>query len=528
MKWLFFLTVFLLVRLAFKKALAATPGRWFDPHMIAATAIGNAVIYSLFLWTATALSNADESWLVRLAWHFRGLAWINQTQIGAVIAAMILTTIAAVTFAARSGVYLQTVATSLEKLAGLILAIFVVAIYAQYTALTASAIWSVWFDEYEWAPPLSPFVLKSLSLSWGIGVLIGAVVAIALTLAIAYDALRPFLFLVGLIRPYASGEDLVYENFDLSLERGRVGEEPKNAKRILLISDLHITRQDLAPIHSARKSGESQSFILKVLENVQPELIIVAGDITDVGDPHAWNAASKLFSQWRHKVFSVLGNHDIHFYRSFVPSYLAPMSVDQKQLRKNLLLIEGRSFERFPRIERLPDLSLVLVGLDSNRRPPSTPLTNAIGEVGSEQLRVARDDVEEVRKPGDLIIVVVHHQIISPKFSLDGLYLRCLDAAEVLAFASEIGAGAIIHGHKHMPYLARSHDGLSPLIISCGSTHHLPDGPFADEARQPSAYEISISDGCIHTVSIIRDTSVSLATAACAASRANAAKSERG
>lgn len=508
MKWFIFLSFFFTVRLVFKRILAETPGRWYEPKMIAISSVGSAGIFSTFLCIATWMWSLDESWIGRLAWHFRGLAWIDGTLALSTLAFVVFAGITASAFASRSGVYAQTAATVFERLMIMVVVIFFAAVYVQYVALTAFAVRSVWSDNYGWAPQVFPFLLKSTSIFWGIGVLVGAVVGTALCLIIAYEALRPLLFLAGLIRPYASGEDLVYGNFDLSLEYQGAGEDLKDARKLLVISDLHITPQGRTPIHSSRDSGESQSFISAVLERAQPDLVVIAGDITDVGDSNSWATVSQLLSPWRQKIFAIPGNHDVHFYRSFSPSFLAAMTVADRELSKNLSSLEGKPIRGFPRVERFDDLSLILIGLDSNRRPPSTPVTNAIGEVGGDQLTKARDAVAKIRKPGDLVIVVLHHHIVSPKFSLFGLFLRCLDAAEILKFASEIEAGAIVHGHKHMPYLARSRTGELPVIISCGSTHHLPDGPLADKANQPSAYEISISRGKIQAVNFIRDTSV--------------------
>lgn len=508
MKWLIFLPVFFLVRLAFKKGLAEMGGRWFDPHVIAVTGVGNAVTFSALLWLASGLWDPGENWLGRMAWHFRNLARIEQWYAGGVIVTVVAFAAVAAALAARPGVYFQAVATSLEKLVVFVAGVIAVVVYVQFIALTASAVRSVWSGEIAWAPAIYPWLLKLLTFSWGIAVLIGAVVAIGLTLAAAYEALRPFVLFAGLVWPYARGHALVYENFDLSLEWRHHDCKPGMARKLLLVSDLHLTSEDAPPIHSKRKTSESQLFVANVIESTQPDLIVVAGDVTDVGEPKAWEAASKLFSEHRDKVFCVLGNHDIHFYRSFAPGFLAPMSVDDRPLRKHLQSIEGRPFEGFPRVERFPDLSLVLVGLDSNRRPPGTPITNAIGEVGQQQLTVARERVQQALRPGDLVIVVVHHQIVSPKISWDAIWLRCMDADAVLAFATEMGAGAIVHGHKHMPYIARAPDGTSPLIVSCGSTHHLPDGPFALEAAQPSAYQLSIVGNSIESITLIRDATV--------------------
>jgi 3',5'-cyclic AMP phosphodiesterase CpdA len=238
-------------------------------------------------------------------------------------------------------------------------------------------------------------------------------------------------------------------------------------------------------------------------------LVIMPGDVTDMGAEPAWGMAAEAF---RHKkpVLATPGNHDYHFRHVLTQEPFSNSSFTDYQVWSRL----ARTFDahggmkRLPLVKRLDPPGLLVVILDSNGRPTSTPITNALGFVGKGQLDEAAKSLSQARRPGDVIFLLLHHHIISPPigpWDLSTAFLRCLDASAVLDFALENQVNAIIHGHEHMPYIYQVPRQPDPLlIISCGSIHHLACGPFAKTVSEPSAYKLSLVSGSIASVMLLK------------------------
>ena len=101
----------------------------------------------------------------------------------------------------------------------------------------------------------------------------------------------------------------------------------------------------------------------------------------------------------------------------------------------------------------------------------------------------------------------MHHHIfpwLRPNL-LDPL-LTCVDAAAVLHFALQHRAQAIVHGHKHMPYVRVLEDaGRKLFIVSCGSALYPAKGPCEKEVGAPSCMGLLLKDGSVGDVILFRD-----------------------
>jgi GNAT superfamily N-acetyltransferase len=149
-----------------------------------------------------------------------------------------------------------------------------------------------------------------------------------------------------------------------------------------------------------------------------------------------------------------------------------------------------------------------VVVLDSNLRSSNTPITNAIGFVGEDQLVTAQVELNKIQSTTDVLLVLLHHHILLPSFSVENALLRCLDSDKVLSFAVKNKAAAVIHGHKHMPYVCQYCDSISGhrmLIVSCGSAHHDATGPFAGTIGGPSCYRLTFRGQLLAKVELIVD-----------------------
>lgn len=80
----------------------------------------------------------------------------------------------------------------------------------------------------------------------------------------------------------------------------------------------------------------------------------------------------------------------------------------------------------------------------------------------------------------------------------------------MLSFAMKERVAAIVHGHKHMPYVCRLHSPESKhdlLVVSCGSAHHEAEGPCKDQVQSASCYRIEVeSDRVTRVAPILSET----------------------
>jgi predicted phosphodiesterase len=306
---------------------------------------------------------------------------------------------------------------------------------------------------------------------------------------------------------------------------------------LLLISDLHLAIPGEPVIDSSRTSESTVDFVTKLMRSNSHSAVLLAGDITDMGSPLAWERAIEIASCTESDVLVTPGNHDYHFRRLLARRLLArslrargpedPMSFSrlnrlvagdednstsfsQSDVVKEVRLVSHTQAGQgdFPFCHRMDRIGGVVLVLDSNRLEVSTPLTNALGMVGDKQLAEAKRLVAQTRKQGDLLIVLLHHHVVAPQFTIGYAFLRCIDDTRVLEFAETNKADAIVHGHKHMPYvfLHPQPGGRNLFIISCGSAHHDAIGPFSKNVNGPSCYQLELAAGKIQAVRLIRRT----------------------
>ena len=457
-------------------------------------------------WWLTQWFDGAQSWFAKFLWNMREASFIDsKAYIIAGTLSVSLLGVAAALGRSRN-IFIQTLATSAEYvLKGFVgLALTVVAV---------QHIWLIWSASQTSSGILAPI---QNAVGWPYLILWIPLVGYACFAAILM-LIRPVTVAIKLIvLPIFRRKPRIVDADSISLEyhakRLKVFEERSSPVRLLLLSDLHITGDGGPALQGNDPSSNTTPFIERVLAERSCDVVVVAGDITDVGDPKAWGKAASLFNPYQDHLFAVPGNHDVHFVRMVHPGMFGRMSENSDETAKNLSSFLGRSIS-YPCLSRYGDLGIVLLGLDSNTRPPSTPFTNAVGSVGKEQMLIARSLLQSAAKPGDVVIVVMHHHLLAPKFSFENSYLTCEDSVEILDFLFENKVSIVVHGHKHMPYVARlCRQDHELTIVSVGSTHYSAEGPCKKEAREPSVYEVKIYDGTVKSVEFIKQSSVCAST----------------
>ena len=333
-----------------------------------------------------------------------------------------------------------------------------------------------------------------------------------------------------------------YAKTVLSLVRYRAGKLERNAgpcrvpqgsgvgvrTDVIIVSDLHITGPYSRTIEGDMEDTRMLRFLANVVAAEKPSAIVIAGDITDPGGPRAWEKAHAAFESFGLPIYAAPGNHDVHFgllntsptrrtifARIFNDSPIANfgLSYTDSDVRDNLdkFNSEGKRVgaTNFPVLYEDSNLRLNILVFNSNDYPSESPISNAIGEIGGQLERAEKLLAGRSQEFG-LFVVLHHHIFKAPTASLrenfEARFLTCLDADAVLDLAEKHNADAVIHGHKHMPYVRDYHAGPRTFpIISCGSALYQADGPCREEVIGPSCFGLTLDHGRLSHLKIIRD-----------------------
>jgi predicted phosphodiesterase len=321
---------------------------------------------------------------------------------------------------------------------------------------------------------------------------------------------------------HAFGRGLVNEG-KTTPARPPVPHVPGGQPDVLLISDLHVAADDQLTIEGGLPDTRLFPLVEAAVAELCPKAIIVAGDVTDTGATSAWQKAAERLGRLGPPVFVAPGNHDYHFaaLNRKAPTrgeiLLGMLSVDDGTLgssapvdavAKILAGIspggrrvgKGKKRQAFPVLHENPASGLAVLILDSNGWETSSPVSNAVGQVGAAQFAAARKLLKRRNRKLTLLLVLHHH--VLPLHDL--LLLACVDAHEVISLGLEHGAAAIIHGHKHMPYVREYREGDRAIsIVSCGSALYDAKGPCASAVGGASCLGLHLEGGRVREVSFV-------------------------
>ena len=156
-----------------------------------------------------------------------------------------------------------------------------------------------------------------------------------------------------------------------------------------------------------------------------PDLVVVAGDLTDDGYPDQYPLAQQLLATVEcDQVVLVPGNHDARNvgYIRFEDTFGAR---DQR------------------RRVSLPGLEVVLVAVDSSKPDLDE------GEIGREHYGWIQ---EGFAGDADLRVFVCHHHLM-PVPGTGRERNQVLDAGDVLSLLRQVGVDLVLSGHRHVPYV---------------------------------------------------------------------------
>lgn len=198
---------------------------------------------------------------------------------------------------------------------------------------------------------------------------------------------------------------------------------------IVHISDLHISAD----------SFDEEIFMQAVTEinNLNPDMIILTGDITNNGYYREFEQASKYLQMFEAPLFAVPGNHDARNlgYQTFEE------------------LIGEKSWKL------TMDDNFTVMGLDSSSPDQDN------GHVGTPQHMWLEHQLDECVINDNFSIVALHHHVVPiPQTGRERNVLS--DAGDVLKTLTTHEVDLVLSGHKHVPNIWKLNE---TIIINAGS-----------------------------------------------------------
>lgn len=195
--------------------------------------------------------------------------------------------------------------------------------------------------------------------------------------------------------------------------------------RLLHLSDLHA---------GSREQGEIQGVLAALVGRVEPQLIVVTGDLAHRGRRREHEQAAAFLRALERPLLVVPGNHDIP--HTLPARFTHPWNEFERQ------------WETVEPVHRSEEL--LVVGLNSVR-----PWRHQSGGVHDSQLRRTAGLLAEA-PDGALRVVALHHHLIgAPWRSRKRPVAR---RSHVLASLVDAGAELILAGHIHQAAVSERHD----------------------------------------------------------------------
>ncbi len=214
------------------------------------------------------------------------------------------------------------------------------------------------------------------------------------------------------------------------------------------------------------------------VNEAEPDLVVVAGDLTDEGYPDQYPAAREELAKLTcANVVLVPGNHDarnvgyLHFEDTFGP----------RDTRRRI---------------SVDDLDVALVAVDSSKPDLDE------GEIGREHYGWIEEGFSGA---ADLRLFVCHHHLM-PIPGTGRERNQVLDAGDVLSLLRRLEVDLVLSGHRHVPYvwpvagMFLVHSGTVSTLRTRGFPHpaynlvRVEDGRISVELQIPGGARISLGD----------------------------------
>ena len=199
----------------------------------------------------------------------------------------------------------------------------------------------------------------------------------------------------------------------------------------------------ISDLHISDATFDEKTFMDAVdeINNLNPDMIILTGDITEHGYYREFEQATRYLEMFEPPLFAVPGNHDARNlgYQTFEE------------------LIGEKSWKL------TMDDNFTVIGIDS-----SSPDENK-GHVGTPQHMWLEHQLDEVVINENFSIVALHHHIVPiPQTGRERNILS--DAGDILKTLTTHQVDLILSGHKHVPNIWKINDTIISNTGSLSST----------------------------------------------------------
>jgi 3',5'-cyclic AMP phosphodiesterase CpdA len=179
------------------------------------------------------------------------------------------------------------------------------------------------------------------------------------------------------------------------------------------------------------------------LQQVNPDHIVITGDLTHLGLPGEFKRAKQLLNALGppSRVTVIPGNHDTYVATAWQRTFAhwgEYMASDAELPYPERAADHGTNFPSL----RIRD-GAALIGVSTAQ--PSAPIL-AIGTVGPSQLQSLEKILDETGRQGLCRLVLIHHPPVS---GLVGWRKRLTDAKAFRSVLQRCGAEMVLHGHTH-------------------------------------------------------------------------------
>ena len=209
-------------------------------------------------------------------------------------------------------------------------------------------------------------------------------------------------------------------------------------RQILHISDVHF-----GPPHLSELSAGVLAFI----EDLEPDLVVISGDLTQRAKPRQFQEARQFVDQIPVRSLVVPGNHDVPLYRVW-ERFLNPYGAYRRHFSEELEPVYR-------------DDELLVVGINT-----AHGWTFKDGRIRLRRLLEVAQVLEEA-PPGVLKVVVAHHHLIPPPWF--GTQRVLTNAYEAMDLFTSVGVDLVLSGHLHQSFIGNSEEfypqGRPPVVI---------------------------------------------------------------
>lgn len=265
--------------------------------------------------------------------------------------------------------------------------------------------------------------------------------------------------------------------------------------RILHLSDLHLNPHGFHlenPLNRAGKTGVDVLDRLRTIcTSLQPNLIVVTGDLTDLGDTESFTAGRRLLDKIQEesgadRVLCIPGNHDLYDAR-WLTILRKPGSDPMANYRWVMKNDYGKLAPDAPETIETVWGRIAIFLFNSNDGKHRDR-----GRLSDDQLAALSRYTADRSRDEVRIALVHHHPKSAPSVDLDWQQrqILMLDGARFVENLKHAGFHIVRHGHQHVPFYSASWIETEPGSGTTSLLHVLAGGTALRQGRAPPSFNV--------------------------------------